>query len=99
MKEQKPMTMAIERRQPTFTTVDARTAHSLLREPGSRRDWTSVREALFKGERLFLSEEEFTKQNSKYLSLSLRRLGHKGPLHVRKVTYEETPGFLLWLDS
>jgi hypothetical protein len=70
-----------------------------MRQSNARRDWTEVRRALVAGGRLFLPNDQLTKQTAKYLALSLQRAGVTKRLHVRKAEHDGVAGKLMWLGE
>ena len=82
---------------PRFVRIPDDEAQQLMQDANGRRDWTEVKNALRRGGRLFLTDDQLPASGAKYLSLAFARKQLGRTLHVRRVTLEGKKGRLIWL--
>ena len=82
---------------PTFEIVGR--AASVSRAPRrARRNWQPIIGELVGGKALFMTDEELSESNLKYLMLAMNRRGKGEKLHTERAEREGKLGRRLWVD-
>ena len=64
-----------------------------------RKDWRPVLDELLSGSMLFMSLEDLTDQNVKYLNLALTRRGGYEHLRTQREVRDGVLGRLIWIEA